>query len=56
MKLQSRISCEMYSIYYTYRFLAHPVSQAILGDLWMGGLRMRKNTALKIVLGKRKNA
>ena len=33
------------------RFLAHPISQAILADLWMGGLRMRKNPIFKIVLG-----
>ncbi|XP_071054078.1 transient receptor potential cation channel trpm isoform X4 [Onthophagus taurus] len=31
--------------------LAHPCSQIILADLWMGGLRTRKNTNLKIVLG-----
>ena len=33
------------------RFLAHPLSQAILADLWMGGLRMRKNPGFKIALG-----
>ena len=33
------------------RFLAHPLSQIILGDLWMGGLRMRKNPGFKIILG-----
>lgn len=32
-------------------FLAHPISQAILADLWMGGLRMRKNPVFKIILG-----
>ncbi|XP_072157699.1 transient receptor potential cation channel trpm isoform X4 [Bemisia tabaci] len=31
--------------------LAHPCSQIILADLWMGGLRTRKNTNLKIILG-----
>ncbi|XP_044264338.1 transient receptor potential cation channel trpm isoform X2 [Tribolium madens] len=31
--------------------LAHPCSQIILADLWMGGLRTRKNTNLKIMLG-----
>ncbi|KAJ8980323.1 hypothetical protein NQ317_008031 [Molorchus minor] len=30
--------------------LAHPCSQIILADLWMGGLRTRKNTNLKVVL------
>ena len=33
------------------QFLAHPLSQAILADLWMGGLRMRKNPGFKIILG-----
>ncbi|XP_014296022.1 transient receptor potential cation channel trpm isoform X2 [Microplitis demolitor] len=31
--------------------LAHPCSQIILADLWMGGLRTRKNTNLKVGLG-----
>lgn len=30
--------------------LAHPCSQIILADLWMGGLRTRKNTNLKVGL------
>jgi transient receptor potential cation channel subfamily M protein 3 len=30
--------------------LAHPGSQLILGDLWLGGLRTRRSTNLKIVL------
>ena len=34
-----------------FKFLAHPLSQAILADLWMGGLRMRKNPGFKIALG-----
>lgn len=29
--------------------LAHPCSQVILADLWMGGLRTRKNTNLKVI-------
>ena len=33
------------------KFLAHPLSQVILADLWMGGLRMRKNPGFKIVIG-----
>ncbi|CAG0882990.1 unnamed protein product [Darwinula stevensoni] len=32
-------------------FLAHPCAQILLADLWMGGLRMRKNTNLKVILG-----
>lgn len=28
--------------------LAHPCSQVILADLWMGGLRTRKNTNIKV--------
>jgi transient receptor potential cation channel subfamily M protein 3 len=31
--------------------LAHPCSQIILADLWMGGLRTRKNTNLKVIMG-----
>lgn len=31
--------------------LAHPCSQVILADLWMGALRTRKNTNLKVSLG-----
>ncbi|XP_054089914.1 transient receptor potential cation channel trpm isoform X3 [Zeugodacus cucurbitae] len=31
--------------------LAHPSSQVILADLWMGGLRTRKNTNIKVILG-----
>ncbi len=30
--------------------LAHPCSQLILGDLWLGGLRTRRSTNLKIAL------
>lgn len=33
------------------QFMAHPICQSIMADLWMGGLRMRKNTAVKIGLG-----
>lgn len=32
--------------------LAHSCSQVILADLWMGGLRTRKNTNLKVSLWK----
>lgn len=28
--------------------LSHPCSQIILADLWMGGLRTRKNTNIKV--------
>ncbi|XP_031782186.1 transient receptor potential cation channel trpm isoform X6 [Nasonia vitripennis] len=31
--------------------LAHPCSQIILADLWMGGLRTRKSTNFKVILG-----
>ncbi|XP_076339242.1 transient receptor potential cation channel trpm-like isoform X2 [Tachypleus tridentatus] len=31
--------------------LAHTASQMLLADLWMGGLRTRKNTNLKVILG-----
>uniref|UniRef100_A0A0A9YDY3 Transient receptor potential cation channel trpm n=1 Tax=Lygus hesperus TaxID=30085 RepID=A0A0A9YDY3_LYGHE len=33
------------------QLLAHPCSQIILADLWMGGLRTRKNTNLKVLFG-----
>ncbi|XP_052793004.1 transient receptor potential cation channel subfamily M member 3-like isoform X2 [Mya arenaria] len=32
-------------------FVAHTCSQMLLNDMWMGGLRMRKNTSLKVILG-----
>ena len=31
-------------------FVAHTCSQILLADLWMGGLRMRRNTNLKVCL------
>ncbi|KAI5752247.1 hypothetical protein M8J77_015168 [Diaphorina citri] len=31
--------------------LAHPCSQIILADLWMGGLRTRKHTNVKVIMG-----
>lgn len=30
--------------------LAHPCSQIILADLWMGGLRTRKNTNIRVLI------
>ncbi|BES91248.1 Transient receptor potential cation channel [Nesidiocoris tenuis] len=33
------------------QLLAHPCSQIILADLWMGGLRTRKNTNIKVIFG-----
>lgn len=35
--------------------LAHPCSQIILADLWMGGLRTRKNTNLKVSVSAARN-
>lgn len=35
--------------------LAHPCSQVILADLWMGALRTRKNTNLKVSVGESGN-
>ncbi|XP_077863672.1 transient receptor potential cation channel subfamily M member 3 [Saccoglossus kowalevskii] len=32
-------------------FIAHPCCQALLNDMWMGGLQMRKNTFIKVILG-----
>ncbi|KAL8568792.1 hypothetical protein ACOMHN_000075 [Nucella lapillus] len=33
------------------QFIAHTACQVLLNDLWIGGLRMRKNTSLKVILG-----
>ncbi|XP_059155365.1 transient receptor potential cation channel subfamily M member 3-like isoform X3 [Physella acuta] len=33
------------------QFIAHTCCQVLLNDLWIGGLRMRKNTSLKVILG-----
>ncbi|KAL5005502.1 hypothetical protein ScPMuIL_018958 [Solemya velum] len=32
-------------------FIAHSCCQILLNDMWMGGLRMRKSTSLKVILG-----
>ncbi|XP_041371939.1 transient receptor potential cation channel subfamily M member 3-like isoform X2 [Gigantopelta aegis] len=32
-------------------FIAHICCQILLNDLWIGGLRMRKNTSLKVIMG-----
>ncbi|XP_077456417.1 transient receptor potential cation channel subfamily M member 3 isoform X3 [Stigmatopora argus] len=32
-------------------FIAHTCSQMLLTDMWMGRLRMRKNSGLKVILG-----
>ncbi|XP_061172975.1 transient receptor potential cation channel subfamily M member 3-like isoform X2 [Saccostrea echinata] len=32
-------------------FVAHTCCQTLINDLWMGGLRMRKNSSLKVILG-----
>lgn len=31
-------------------FVAHTCCQTLINDLWMGGLRMRKNSSLKVGL------
>lgn len=30
------------------QFIAHTACQVLLNDLWIGGMRMRKNTSLKV--------
>ena len=35
-------------------FIAHTCCQVLLNDLWIGGLRMRKNTSLKVSLALKK--
>ncbi|XP_052700936.1 transient receptor potential cation channel subfamily M member 1-like isoform X2 [Crassostrea angulata] len=32
-------------------FVAHTCCQTLINDLWMGGLRMRKNSSLKVIVG-----
>ncbi|XP_033750310.1 LOW QUALITY PROTEIN: transient receptor potential cation channel subfamily M member 3-like [Pecten maximus] len=32
-------------------FVAHTCCQILLNDMWMGGLQMRKNSSLKVILG-----
>lgn len=32
-------------------FLAHPCCQILLADLWYGGLRLRRNSDLKVIAG-----
>lgn len=44
----SRQTCLRLAVACNHRMLlAHPCSQQILGDLWMGGLRTRRNTYIK---------
>ena len=31
------------------KFIAHTCCQILLNDMWMGGLRMRKSTSLKVI-------
>ncbi|KAI6207718.1 Transient receptor potential channel [Aphelenchoides besseyi] len=33
------------------QFIAHPCCQALLADLWHGGMRIRSNTNLKVIMG-----
>ncbi|XP_069111704.1 transient receptor potential cation channel subfamily M member 3-like [Argopecten irradians] len=33
------------------QFVAHRCCQVLLNDMWMGGLRTRKNSSLKVILG-----
>ncbi|XP_060069343.1 transient receptor potential cation channel subfamily M member 1-like [Ylistrum balloti] len=33
------------------KFVAHRCCQILLNDMWMGGLRTRKNSSLKVILG-----
>lgn len=33
------------------KFVAHQCCQMLLADLWLGGLRIRKNANLKVVVG-----
>lgn len=52
LKQWSKHTCLSLAIAAQHRdFIAHPCCQLLLNDLWMGGLNVRKNSSLKIILG-----
>uniref|UniRef100_H2Y089 Transient receptor potential cation channel subfamily M member 3 n=1 Tax=Ciona intestinalis TaxID=7719 RepID=H2Y089_CIOIN len=52
LKQWSRHTCLSLAVAAKHRdFIAHPCVQLLLNDLWMGGLSMRKNSSLKVILG-----
>uniref|UniRef100_H2YVV7 TRPM SLOG domain-containing protein n=1 Tax=Ciona savignyi TaxID=51511 RepID=H2YVV7_CIOSA len=52
LKQWSRETCLSLAVAAKHRdFIAHPCVQLLLNDLWMGGLSVRKNSSLKVILG-----
>lgn len=49
LKNWSKKTCLALAVAVNHRaFLAHPCCQILLADLWLGGLRTRKNTNIKV--------
>ncbi|XP_044143222.1 transient receptor potential cation channel subfamily M member 3 [Bufo gargarizans] len=52
LKNWSNATCLQLAVAAKHRdFIAHTCSQMLLTDMWMGRLRMRKNSVLKVILG-----
>ncbi|KAG8012133.1 Transient receptor potential cation channel subfamily M member 3, partial [Nibea albiflora] len=52
LKNWSNATCLQLAVAAKHRdFIAHTCSQMLLTDMWMGRLRMRKNSGLKVILG-----
>ncbi|RXM34130.1 Transient receptor potential cation channel subfamily M member 3 [Acipenser ruthenus] len=52
LKNWSNATCLQLAVSAKHRdFIAHTCSQMLLTDMWMGRLRMRKNSGLKVILG-----
>ncbi|XP_039270713.2 transient receptor potential cation channel subfamily M member 1-like isoform X2 [Styela clava] len=52
LKQWSKHTCLSLAIAAQHReFIAHPCVQLLLNDLWMGGLNVRKNSSLRVILG-----
>ncbi|XP_070543442.1 transient receptor potential cation channel subfamily M member 3-like isoform X2 [Ptychodera flava] len=52
LKNWSKLTCLSLAVTANHKeFIAHPCCQTLLNDMWMGGLQMRKNTDLKVIMG-----
>ncbi|KAB7493931.1 Transient receptor potential cation channel trpm [Armadillidium nasatum] len=52
LKNWSKKTCLALAVAVNHRaFLSHPCCQILLADLWLGGLRTRKSTNVKVILG-----
>lgn len=57
LKNWSNATCLQLAVAAKHRdFIAHTCSQMLLTDMWMGRLRMRKNSGLKVRSGRKKSA